>query len=118
VRPEQVLGSSRPGRRVVISGDTRPCPALVEAARGADLLVHEATFSDDEQERALDTRHSTAREAGRVAKEAGVQKLLLTHLSSRHDVDPRPLLEQAKQEFAGPVEVAFDGLTVEVAVKG
>jgi ribonuclease Z len=61
VRPEEVLGTSRTGRRIVLSGDTRPSQALAVAARGADLLVHEATFGDDEQERAVDTRHSTSR---------------------------------------------------------
>src|SRR4029077_2105778 len=110
VKPEQVMGQSRTSRKVVLSGDTRPCPALSEASADADLLVHEATFSDDEQERALETRHSTAREAGKVAHEAKGRRLVLPHLSSRHDVDFKPLLEQAKQEYSGPCEVAFDGL--------
>jgi len=114
VQPLDVLGPSRPGRKLVISGDTRPCDALAAAASGADLLIHEATFSDDEQARALETRHSTAREAAQVAKAAGARRLLLTHLSSRHDVDPGKLLEQARQSFGGPVDVAYDGLTVEL----
>jgi ribonuclease Z len=117
VKPEQVMGSARPGRKVVISGDTRPCTTMVEASRGADLLIHEATFSDDEQERALETRHSTAREAGKVAAEAKVKRLVLTHLSSRHDIDPKPLAEQARQEFSGPLDVAYDGFTVEVPLR-
>ncbi|MGQ0506487.1 MAG: ribonuclease Z [Myxococcaceae bacterium] len=115
VTPQDVLGESRAGRRLVISGDTRPCAALVAAAQDADLLIHESTFSDDEQERALETKHSTAREAGRVAKEAGAKRLILTHLSSRHDMDPLRLLHQAREEFAGTLEVASDGLTVELA---
>ncbi|MBZ4422922.1 ribonuclease Z [Myxococcus sp. RHSTA-1-4] len=117
VRPEDVLGAARPGRRLVISGDTRPCASVVRAAKDADLLVHESTFSDDEQERALETRHSTAREAGRVAREAGARRLVLTHLSSRHDTDPARLLAQAREEFKGPVEVAFDGFTVELPLR-
>jgi ribonuclease Z len=117
VHPAEVLGSTRAGRRLVLSGDTRPCPTVVAAAREADLLIHEATFSDDEQERALETRHSTAREAGRVARQAEARRLILTHLSSRHDSDPSPLLAQAKEEFAGPVEVAHDGLTIEVPLR-
>ncbi len=117
VQPSQVMGASRTGRKLVISGDTRPCAALVQAAKDADVLIHEATFSDDEQARAEETRHSTAREAGRVAAEAQVKKLVLTHLSSRHDVDPRPLLEQARAEFKGQVEVAYDGLTLEVPLR-
>ena len=64
-----------------------------------------------------DGRHSTEREAGRVARDAKARRLVLTHLSSRHDVDYKPLLEQAKQEFSGPCEVAFDGLTIEVPVR-
>lgn len=115
IQPREVLGEPRPGRKVVISGDTRPCAKLVEAARGADLLVHESTFSDDEHARALDTRHSTAREAGRVANEAQVRRLVLTHFSTRHDVDTRPLLAQARQEFTGQVDAAHDGMTVELS---
>ena len=114
VSPDQVLGPSRPGRKLVISGDTRPCDRLAAAAANADVLVHEATFSDDEQARALETRHSTAREAGTVARAAGAKRLVLTHLSSRHDVDPGKLLEQAKESFGGPVEVAWDGYTFEL----
>ncbi|XXF77518.1 ribonuclease Z [Myxococcaceae bacterium GXIMD 01537] len=117
VLPEDVLGPPRPGRKLVISGDTRPHPGLVRASREADLLIHESTFSDDEQERALETRHSTAREAGRVAHEAGARRLILTHLSSRHDTDPSKLLGQAREEFKGPVEVAYDGLTVELPLR-
>jgi ribonuclease Z len=89
---------------------------LANAASEADLLIHESTFSDDEQERALETRHSTAREAGRVAREARVKRLILTHLSSRHDVDPSRLLVQAREEFSGPVEVATDGMTLELTL--
>jgi len=117
VKPSDVLGGSRAGRKLVISGDTRPCPALVAAAQGADLLIHESTFSDDEQQRALETKHSTAREAARVAREAGVRRLVLTHLSSRHDTDTAPLLAQAREEYKGPLEIAHDGLTVELAVR-
>ncbi|MCP3136171.1 ribonuclease Z [Pyxidicoccus xibeiensis] len=117
VKPEDVLGAPRLGRRLVISGDTRPCASVVKAAKDADLLVHESTFSDDEQERALETRHSTAREAARVAREAGARRLVLTHLSSRHDTEPARLLAQAREEYKGPVEVAFDGLTVELPLR-
>lgn len=116
VQPTQVLGPARRGRRLVISGDTRPCPAMAEAAKGADVLIHEATFSDDEQARAIETRHSTAREAGTIAAEAQVKRLVLTHFSSRHDVDPEPLVTQAKEAFpSGPVDAARDGFTFEIA---
>ncbi|QSQ11326.1 ribonuclease Z [Myxococcus landrumensis] len=117
VQPEDVLGPARSGRKLVISGDTRPCAAVVRAAKDADLLVHESTFSDDEQARALETHHSTAREAGRVAREAGVRRLVLTHLSSRHDTDPAKLLTQAREEYKGPLEVAYDGFTLELPLR-
>jgi ribonuclease Z len=117
VHPPEVMGPSRPGRKLVLSGDTRPCEAMVEAARNADILIHESTFSDDDQARALETRHSTAREAGRVAQHAGARRLLLTHLSSRYDTDFGRLLAQAREEYSGPVDVAHDGMTVEISVR-
>jgi ribonuclease Z len=113
VRPDQVVGPSRPGRRVVISGDTRPCEATLRASEGADLLIHEATFGDAEQERALETKHTTAREAARLAAEAGARRLTLTHLSSRYDRDPETLLRQAQEAFE-PCEVAEDGHVIEL----
>ena len=113
IRPEDVMEPPRRGRLVVITGDTRPAQATVDAAQRADLLVHDATFGDAEQERAQETLHSTAREAARVARAAGVGTLVLTHLSTRYDQDPRPLLAQAREEF-GDVEVAYDGLVMEV----
>jgi ribonuclease Z len=112
-----VVGPPRPGRTLVVSGDTRPSPETVAAARGADLLVHDSTFGDAEQERALETFHSTAREAGRVARGAGARRLVLTHLSSRYDSDPSPLLEQAGEEFPG-AEVARDGMVIEIPLSG
>jgi ribonuclease Z len=84
VRPEQVLGEARAGRTICLTGDTAPSLALLDVAEGADLLVHEATFCDDERERAQETQHSTAREAAQVAAAAGVRMLALTHLSSRY----------------------------------
>jgi ribonuclease Z len=114
VRPGDVLEAPRRGRRVVVTGDTRPCRGTVQAASGADVLVHDSTFGDGEQDRAEETYHSTAREAGRVAREAGAGHLVLTHLSTRYDRDFAPLAEQARAEFAGALDVAADGMELEV----
>jgi ribonuclease Z len=83
VRSDQVLGAPRSGRRIVISGDTRPCESTRGAARGADLLIHEATFLHEELDRAHETRHSTAHEAATLAATSEVTLLALTHISSR-----------------------------------
>lgn len=114
VSPAEVLEPPRRGRRVVVTGDTRPCAGTVAAARDADVLVHDATFGDAEEERAVETFHSTSREAGRVAREAGVRRLVLTHLSTRYDRDFAPLAEQALAEYRGTVDVAADGMELEV----
>jgi len=84
VTPDQVLGEARPGRRVVIPGDTAPVETVRVLAEGADVLVHEATFSEEERDRAADTLHSTARQAAELARDAGVRLLALTHVSPRY----------------------------------
>jgi ribonuclease Z len=113
VSPADLVGSPRRGRTVVYSGDTRPHLALLEAARGADLLIHEATFGGDEAERAIETGHSTAAEAARVALEAGVRRLVLTHISPRYTRDAPELLAEARAVFP-ETAIARDGMTVEV----
>jgi ribonuclease Z len=97
VLPEHVLGPSRPGRKVALTGDTAPAGSVVDAAAGASLLVHEATFCADERERARETRHSTAAEAALAARAAGVQMLALTHVSSRYF--GAEVAEEARQVF-------------------
>ena len=112
--PEGPLGGKpRPGRRVVYSGDTRPCATMLEAARGADLLIHEATFGDDEQDRARETGHSTARQAAELAAMAGAHRLALTHLSARYSREAPELLAEA-QAALGETVVARDGMKIEV----
>jgi ribonuclease Z len=97
VRPEQVMGESRPGRRLVITGDTAPCPATAEAAAGAELLVHDASFSEDEAQRAADTGHSTVGQAASIARDAGVKMLAIVHISSRYHVGR--VLEEAQAVY-------------------
>ncbi len=113
IRPEALVGPPRPGRTVAYTGDTRPYPAVVAVAKGADLLIHEATFGEDEKERAAETGHSTAREAAETAKEAGVRQLVLTHISPRYTRDAPELLEEARTVFP-ETTIARDGMTVEV----
>lgn len=115
IDPGVLVGERRRGRRVVITGDTRPCANTIEAARDADLLVHEATFADDEVARAVETGHSTAREAAEVAKAAGARRLALTHISARYSQNARELEREAKLVFANTT-VAKDGYEVELAL--
>jgi ribonuclease Z len=86
VRPEQVLGPARAGRKIVISGDTSPCQTLAIASHAADVLVHEATFAEEESGRAAETGHSTAAQAATLARDAGVTLLALIHFSTRYPV--------------------------------
>ncbi|HEX8724667.1 MAG TPA: ribonuclease Z [Gemmatimonadaceae bacterium] len=113
VEPSELVGPTRPGRTVVITGDTRPCDATVEMSRDADLLLHEATFADEEAERARETGHSTAREAAGVAARAGVRKLVLTHLSARYSQNIGDLAREAREAFA-EVVVGKDGMEIDV----
>lgn len=113
VTPDGIVSPPRPGRKLVVSGDTRPCRATIEAAKGADLLIHEATFGEEEKDRAKETGHSTAREAAEVAAQAGVRKLALTHLSARYSRDAADLLGEAQAVFPASV-VARDGMELDV----
>ncbi len=113
IDPGVLVGHKRPGRTIVISGDTRPCAATLEASRNADLLVHEATFGDEEAERAVETGHSTAREAAQVAREAGVRRLLLTHFSARYSRDASELDREARTVFTETL-IGKDGMELDV----
>ena len=101
VAPEQVMGPPRPGRKLVISGDTRPCEVLAIASHGADLLIHEATFAEEEHDRAAETGHSTAAQAAGLAAEAEVTMLALTHFSTRYA--PSVLRDEARAIFKATV---------------
>ncbi|MEM4473304.1 MAG: ribonuclease Z [Archaeoglobaceae archaeon] len=111
ITPEMVLGELKKGRKVVYTGDTRPCERTVEIARDAELLIHDASFSDELKEWAVESGHSTAKEAAEVAKRANVKKLILTHISARFSKNPEKLVEEAKSVFEN-VELAKDFLEV------
>lgn len=117
VRPEQVMGSTREGRKVVLSGDTEPCEALAIAAHQADVLVHEATFLQEDAERARQTLHSTARQAAELARDAEVRLLALTHVSSRYAGGE--LRDEARAVFAATEAVRdFDTIDVPFPERG
>ncbi|HEX5610483.1 MAG TPA: ribonuclease Z [Solirubrobacterales bacterium] len=97
VAPEQVMGAARAGRTIVVTGDTAPSPATVSAAADAELLIHDASFAEEEAQRAAETGHSTVGQAAAVAAEAHVKLLALVHISSRYHVGK--VLEEATEVF-------------------
>jgi ribonuclease Z len=113
IKPSELVGPTRPGRRIVLTGDSRPSEGTIAAATGADILVHEATFAEEEAPRALETGHSTAREAAEIAAKAGVKKLVLTHVSARYSRDTSELEREAREVFPATI-VARDGLEIDV----
>ena len=117
VRPDQVMGEPRRGRKVVLAGDTVPCEMTRLVAFEADLLVHEATFLDDDAERAAETRHSTARQAGQLAAAAAVRMLALTHVSPRYG--GRELRDEARAVFENTVVPRdFDRIEIPLPERG
>jgi ribonuclease Z len=113
ISPDQVVGPGRRGRKVVYTGDTAPSRKTVLACSDADLLIHDATFSEEERQRARDTLHSTASGAAGVARDAAAKRLVLTHISARYSDDPRPLEEEARVVFK-ETDVARDGMVLEI----
>jgi ribonuclease Z len=101
----RVCGPARPGRRIAYCTDTRPCPSAVELARGADVLIHESTYAEEMRADADARLHSTAAGAARIAKEAGVGQLLLTHFSTRYR-DVAPLVAEAQAIFPNTAAAA------------
>ncbi len=111
IAPRDVMGEPRPGRKLVFSGDTEPCESTIAIAHHAQLLVHDATFAEEEVERARQTGHSTARQAAEVARAAEVSLLALTHLSSRYFA---PVIEKEAESAFQPVVVPRDFDVIEV----
>lgn len=117
VTAAEVVGPARPGRRVVLSGDTAPCDSIRAAAWKADLLVHEASFLEEDTERAGQTGHTTAAGAAAIAREAEVGMLALVHLSPRYTV--RDVRDEAQAGFENTVVPRdFDAIRIPVAEKG
>ncbi len=115
VHPRDVIEAERRGRKIVYSGDTRPSENLVELANGADVLIHEATLSDELLDKAEENKHSTPGGAAEIARRAGVRQLALVHISPRYKEDTE-LLEQARKIFPNTV-VAHDFMEIEIPLK-
>ena len=114
IQPSDLVGPSRPGRRVVFTGDTRPAASTIEISAEADLLIHEATFADEEQPSARWRQvMQHAREAAEVAAKAGVKQLVLTHLSARYSVNAQSFSSR-RRKFFPRQSVARDGFEIEV----
>lgn len=118
INPEMVVGKPRPGRKIIYTGDTRPVydSDRLNILKDADLIIHDASFTSDLSEWAIETKHSTAREAGEVAKMLNAKKLILTHISARYSKDPSPLLDEAKDVFEN-TEVAEDFMVVDIPLR-
>jgi ribonuclease Z len=116
IAPDQIMGLPRPGRKVVYTGDTRPCQQVEEASKNADLLIHDGALAEDLADWALETRHSTAKEAAQLAKRANVRQLVLTHISSRYSQDISPLIDEAKRFFENTI-VAEDLMSIEIRLR-
>ncbi|WP_202320789.1 ribonuclease Z [Archaeoglobus neptunius] len=113
ITPEMILGEPRRGRKVVYTGDTRPTDRTIEIAGNADILIHDGSFLEELKEWAIESGHSTAKEAADVARAANVRKLILTHISTRYSKDSSPLLEEARKVFENTI-IAEDFLNIEV----
>jgi ribonuclease Z len=117
VHPDQVMGEQRRGRRVVITGDTAPCEMTRLVAFEADVLVHEATFLDEEADRAAETRHTTARQAAELADAAGIEMLALTHISPRYG--GKVVRDEARAVFENTVVPRdFDSIEIPFPERG
>jgi ribonuclease Z len=113
INSKEVVGKPRSGRKIVYTGDSRPCESILQISKNADLLIHDSTLTKDQQDWAIESMHSTAEEAATLAKKADVFNLVLTHLSSRYSDDSTPILDEAKIIFENTI-VADDLMEIEV----
>lgn len=112
IKPEQVLGEAKKGKKISYSGDTRPCEAMIRLARDSDILIHESTYEAEDYQRAVDNAHSTSVEAAEIAREANVNELVLTHISTRYTSDEN-ILSEAQKVFKN-TEVAKDYMKIDL----
>ena len=113
INPSDVIGQERPGRKLVYSGDTRPCRSIENASAGADLLIHDGTLGDELKDWAVETKHSTSKEAALLAQKAKVKQLVLTHISSRYSESADPLLLEARSIFE-KVKIAEEFMEIDI----
>jgi ribonuclease Z len=113
IHSRQVLGPPRPGLKIVYAADSRPCRETVQAASGADLLIHDGMFLAEDVDKAKDRGHSTATEAARVAFRAKARRLVLTHVSPRYRGEENRILKQASKIFSQTI-VAEDFMEIEI----
>ncbi len=112
IKPSDVMGTKRPGKKIGISGDTRPTKKLEEFFKNCDYLTFDSTYSDELKEKAKENHHSTAKEAAELARKAGVSNLILTHFSTRYD-DAKVLVKEAKTIHENVIE-AKDLLEIDI----
>ncbi|MDL2246410.1 ribonuclease Z [Methanobrevibacter sp. OttesenSCG-928-K11] len=112
IKPSDVLGDKRKGKKITYSGDTMPSEAMIKLAENSNLLIHEATYIFEDSDKARENTHSTSTDAGEIAKRANVEKLIITHISTRYTDDGK-LLEQTKKIFKNS-EIATDLMTIEI----
>ena len=112
IKPEQVLGEAKKGKKISYSGDTRPCEAMIRLARDSDILIHESTYEAEDYQRAVDNAHSTSVEAAEIAREANVNELVLTHISTRYTSDEN-IKSEAQKVFKN-TKVARDYMKIDL----
>lgn len=112
IKPDEVLGSPRTGSKIVYSGDTTACEEMIELSKNADILIHESTYKDEDNDKAINNAHSTSPQVAEIAKQANVSKLILTHISTRYtNIDD--LKEKALGIFEN-TEVAHDFMNIKL----
>ncbi len=115
IKPEDIMGPEREGRKIVYAVDTRPCSNVLNLSRGVDLLIHDGMFANSLQEKAIDGGHSTVSEAAELAKNAAVKRLVLTHISSRY-VSTDDLINEARAIYSN-TEIANDLMIIDLPLQ-